>query len=104
MTLLENRHRQGTHTAPAQSPYWSLALPRWAAAPQPAPRPAPETTWTCARCGAVASGIAAAQEHINLHSLQSSPEREGTAERLRTGARRRRRPLKAAGARIRIAR
>ncbi len=103
MTLL--KHRQASRAASAQGPYWSLALPRWAAAPQPAPpalRPATETTWTCVRCGAVASDIAAAREHINLHSLHSVAGCEGSAERRRIGARRRR--LKAAHERTPAAR
>jgi hypothetical protein len=35
----------------------------------PAPR------WICAKCGAVAGGIVAAGEHINLHSLHALPVR-----------------------------
>ncbi len=101
MTLL--KHRQEPHTEPAQSPYRSLVLPAAPLTPPPAPHPAAEATWTCARCGSVASDIAAAREHINLHSLQSVPECEGAAARPR-GDRRRRRALRAVRERARIAR
>ena len=89
MTLL--KHRQGPRSETAQEPFWSLELPRWAAAPRQA-HPAAETTWTCSMCGAVAEDIRAAREHINLHSLQASHGCEVTAARRRRAARGRRPP------------
>ena len=74
MNLL--KHRQAARGAHAEGPYWPLELPRWSAllpASAREVRPAPQTTWTCARCGAVAGDIRAAREHINLHSLQDLP-------------------------------
>ncbi len=85
------KHRQGPRSETAQAPFWSLELPRWAAVPHAA-HPAPETTWTCAMCGALAVDIAAAREHINLHSLQASPACVVTARRRDAG--RGRRPLR----------
>lgn len=92
MTLLN--HRPRTSSGSPGIPFWSLALPSWAATrrvessqvrePQP-------VTWTCARCGAVANDVGVAMEHINLHSLQDHPQAVGAdcvSERIRTGRRR----------------
>ena len=76
MTLL--KHRRAAQDAKADTPCWSLTLPRWSEAPGVSAReahPAAESAWTCARCGAVASDITTAREHINLHSLQDLPRR-----------------------------
>lgn len=41
---------------------------------------APSATWRCARCGAIATGTAAAGEHINLHRLQAPGRRTAPRE------------------------
>jgi len=41
---------------------------------------APSVTWMCARCGAVANGIAAASQHINLHRLHAPRHRTAPLE------------------------
>jgi hypothetical protein len=74
MTLLH--HRRTAPRASAPIPFWSLELPRWAAAQRTEPRLAPEperATWTCARCGIVLNSTAAAAEHIELHRPQARP-------------------------------
>jgi hypothetical protein len=40
---------------------------------------APPPRWICARCGAAASGIVAASEHINLHRLRAPRHPRGSA-------------------------
>lgn len=58
------------------TPFWSLALPRWAATQNVGLRVAPEQgpTWTCARCGAVVNGIDAATRHTELRGPQDRPQ------------------------------
>jgi hypothetical protein len=74
MTLA--RHHRTRSSATTRPPFWLLTVPRWTAPADCAGRevrPAPETRWKCARCGALATDIAAASEHINLHSLHVVP-------------------------------
>jgi hypothetical protein len=74
MTLLHHRRTAPRTSAPM--PFWSLELPRWAAAGGTQPRLAPEperATWTCARCGTVLNSTSAAAEHIELHRPQARP-------------------------------
>jgi len=93
MTLLN--HRPKKRSGSQGIPFWSLVLPSWAAvarAEWPPVRKPQTVAWTCARCGAVASDIGAAMEHINLHSLQDHPQpvsADCAAVRVRTGRRRR---------------
>jgi hypothetical protein len=93
MTLPKNRRT--TSRGMTRTPFWLLTLPRWAAPADSglrAVQAAPETRWTCARCGAVASDVASATEHINLHSLRVAPQPPGAdcqAIPARAGARRR---------------
>jgi hypothetical protein len=71
MTLLH--HRQPAPKDSAAIRVWSLTLPHWAGVPRSRGRtvsqPQP-TTWTCARCGSVVSGLGAAARHIEMHRLQ----------------------------------
>jgi hypothetical protein len=48
--------------------------------------PAPAPRWICAKCGAVAGGIVAAGEHINLHTLNAPRHQRGPAPQARCSA------------------
>jgi hypothetical protein len=77
-----------TPNSPPPVRFFSLSLPPWASAPR-APRRAPRTRWTCAKCGDVVHSRAEVERHLARHAAR---EREAVASAVGYG--RTRRPLR----------